>query len=200
MIYGIDSVHGIIVCTWLLFFLTMSDLGRLAKHHSHQSSCSSTTATTPPSFTTTTPFLRDVADASRHRIPFLKPLPPPQSLTTAQVRPAITSAGSVRCQLRVCKIDPDPIGAINAGIDMVSVHIKNTTYIYINMSIRSTKCVVVLISSRPLVVEPYLSSMDALMAAWLRTEGQGVNNVLFGDYGFTGKLPRTWFKTEINYQ
>ncbi|KAE8673186.1 putative polygalacturonase [Hibiscus syriacus] len=27
------------------------------------------------------------------------------------------------------------------------------------------------------------------------TEGQGVADVLFGDYGFTGKLPRTWFKT-----
>ncbi|KAL0346929.1 UNVERIFIED_CONTAM: Beta-glucosidase BoGH3B [Sesamum calycinum] len=26
-------------------------------------------------------------------------------------------------------------------------------------------------------------------------KGQGVADVLFGDYGFTGKLPRTWFKT-----
>uniref|UniRef100_A0A0E0N323 beta-glucosidase n=1 Tax=Oryza rufipogon TaxID=4529 RepID=A0A0E0N323_ORYRU len=32
--------------------------------------------------------------------------------------------------------------------------------------------------------------------AWLPgTEGQGVADVLFGDYGFTGKLPRTWFKS-----
>lgn len=57
------------------------------------------------------------------------------------------------------------------------------------------KCVVVLISGRPLVVEPYLSMMDALVAAWLPGgEGEGVTDVLFGDYGFTGKLPRTWFK------
>ncbi|KAK2451135.1 beta-glucosidase BoGH3B [Trifolium repens] len=27
------------------------------------------------------------------------------------------------------------------------------------------------------------------------TEGYGVTDVLFGDYGFSGKLPRTWFKT-----
>ncbi|KAG8387040.1 hypothetical protein BUALT_Bualt03G0211700 [Buddleja alternifolia] len=61
---------------------------------------------------------------------------------------------------------------------------------------RSTKCIVVLISGRPLVIEPYLSSINALIAAWLPgTEGQGVADVLFGDYGFTGKLPRTWFKT-----
>ncbi|KAH7839072.1 hypothetical protein Vadar_034525 [Vaccinium darrowii] len=60
----------------------------------------------------------------------------------------------------------------------------------------SVKCIVVLVSGRPLVVEPYLSSMDALVAAWLPgSEGQGVADVLFGDYGFTGKLPRTWFKT-----
>ncbi|CAN6281390.1 unnamed protein product [Urochloa humidicola] len=58
------------------------------------------------------------------------------------------------------------------------------------------KCVVLLVSGRPLVVEPYLDYMDALVAAWLPgTEAQGVTDVLFGDYGFTGKLPRTWFKT-----
>ncbi|GFQ06190.1 beta-glucosidase bogh3b [Phtheirospermum japonicum] len=57
------------------------------------------------------------------------------------------------------------------------------------------KCVVVLISGRPLVVEPYLPNIDALVAAWLPgAEGHGVADVLFGDYGFTGKLPRTWFK------
>ncbi|KAL3633648.1 hypothetical protein CASFOL_022410 [Castilleja foliolosa] len=57
------------------------------------------------------------------------------------------------------------------------------------------KCVVVLISGRPLVLEPYLPNIDALVAAWLPgTEGQGLADVLFGDYGFTGKLSRTWFK------
>ncbi|RVW39005.1 Beta-glucosidase BoGH3B [Vitis vinifera] len=58
------------------------------------------------------------------------------------------------------------------------------------------KCMVVVISGRPVVIQPYLSSIHALVAAWLPgTEGQGVTDVLFGDYGFTGKLPRTWFKT-----
>ncbi|XP_052111048.1 uncharacterized protein LOC107471616 isoform X1 [Arachis duranensis] len=58
------------------------------------------------------------------------------------------------------------------------------------------KCVVVVISGRPVVIQPYLDTIEALVAAWLPgTEGQGVADVLFGDYGFTGKLPRTWFKT-----
>ncbi|KAL8095059.1 uncharacterized protein LOC141690241 isoform X1 [Apium graveolens] len=58
------------------------------------------------------------------------------------------------------------------------------------------KCVVVLITGRPVVVEPYMSTIDALVAAWLPgSEGQGIADVLFGDYEFTGKLPHTWFKT-----
>ncbi|QCE01495.1 beta-glucosidase [Vigna unguiculata] len=60
----------------------------------------------------------------------------------------------------------------------------------------SIQCVVVLITGRPVVIQPYLSKIDALVAAWLPgTEGQGVADLLFGDYGFTGKLGRTWFKT-----
>ncbi|VVA36031.1 PREDICTED: beta-glucosidase [Prunus dulcis] len=59
----------------------------------------------------------------------------------------------------------------------------------------AVKCAVIVVSGRPVVIEPYLSSMDALVAAWLPgTEGQGVADVLYGDYGFTGKLPRTWFR------
>ncbi|KAJ8439718.1 hypothetical protein Cgig2_009542 [Carnegiea gigantea] len=66
----------------------------------------------------------------------------------------------------------------------------------INEVCAAIKCVVVVISGRPLVMEPYLTSIDALVAAWLPgTEGKGVTDVLFGDYTFTGKLPRTWFRT-----
>ncbi|KAF5184782.1 Glycosyl hydrolase family protein [Thalictrum thalictroides] len=58
------------------------------------------------------------------------------------------------------------------------------------------KCVVVVVSGRPVVIEPYVQSIDALVAAWLpRSEGQGVADVLFGDHGFTGRLARTWFKS-----
>ncbi|KAM3260275.1 hypothetical protein ACQJBY_051502 [Aegilops geniculata] len=61
---------------------------------------------------------------------------------------------------------------------------------------KSVRCVVVLISGRPLVVEPYIGAMDAFVAAWLPgSEGQGVADALFGDYGFSGKLARTWFKS-----
>ncbi|KAF7067692.1 hypothetical protein CFC21_073547 [Triticum aestivum] len=60
----------------------------------------------------------------------------------------------------------------------------------------AVRCATVLISGRPVVVQPLLAASDALVAAWLPgSEGQGVTDALLGDYGFTGKLPRTWFKS-----
>ncbi|HEY3121987.1 MAG TPA: glycoside hydrolase family 3 C-terminal domain-containing protein, partial [Vicinamibacteria bacterium] len=53
--------------------------------------------------------------------------------------------------------------------------------------------VVVLISGRPLVLDDALTMADAWVAAWLPgTEGQGVADVLFGDYKPTGKLSFSW--------
>ena len=53
--------------------------------------------------------------------------------------------------------------------------------------------VVVVISGRPLILDPILESADAILAAWLPgTEGEGVTDILFGDYKPTGKLPFTW--------
>lgn len=66
----------------------------------------------------------------------------------------------------------------------------------INNVCGGVKCVVVLVTGRPVVIQPYLNKIDGLVAAWLPgSEGTGVADVLFGDYGFTGKLARTWFKT-----
>uniref|UniRef100_A0A0D9VZ15 Beta-glucosidase n=1 Tax=Leersia perrieri TaxID=77586 RepID=A0A0D9VZ15_9ORYZ len=80
--------------------------------------------------------------------------------------------------------------------DNLTLTIPGTGPTVIQTVCKSIKCVVVLISGRPLVVEPYIDGIDAFVAAWLPgTEGQGVADVLFGDYGFTGKLSRTWFKS-----
>jgi len=57
----------------------------------------------------------------------------------------------------------------------------------------SVPTLVVLVSGRPMMVSSYLSGWDAFVAAWLPgTEGNGVADVLFGDYDFTGKLPHSW--------
>lgn len=55
----------------------------------------------------------------------------------------------------------------------------------------------ILISGRPMVLEPeLLQNVDALVAAWLPgSEGEGITDVVFGDYDFEGLLPVTWFKS-----
>ncbi|HEX8187036.1 MAG TPA: glycoside hydrolase family 3 N-terminal domain-containing protein, partial [Pyrinomonadaceae bacterium] len=65
-----------------------------------------------------------------------------------------------------------------------------------NMKGAGIPVVVVLISGRPLIVNDALAQADAFVAAWLPgTEGQGVADVLFGDYRPTGKLSFTWPRT-----
>ncbi|KAF3955221.1 hypothetical protein CMV_019535 [Castanea mollissima] len=60
----------------------------------------------------------------------------------------------------------------------------------------SIPTLVILVSGRPLLLEPLLlDKIDALIAAWLPgSEGGGIADVVFGDYDFKGQLPVTWFK------
>jgi beta-glucosidase len=58
---------------------------------------------------------------------------------------------------------------------------------------KGVKTVVVLVSGRPLVVTDQIKQSDAFVAAWLLgSEGDGVAEVLFGDYNFKGTLPHSW--------
>ena len=53
--------------------------------------------------------------------------------------------------------------------------------------------VVILISGRPMIINKELDNSHAFIAAWLPgTEGEGISDVLFGDFDFTGKLSMTW--------
>jgi beta-glucosidase len=53
--------------------------------------------------------------------------------------------------------------------------------------------VTVLVTGRPMPVDDWLPFTDALVVAWLPgTEGDGVADVLFGDYKPTGKLPHSF--------
>ncbi len=66
-----------------------------------------------------------------------------------------------------------------------------------NLRAHSEKLIVVVLSGRPLVITEQFPLADAWVAAWLPgTEGDGVADVLFGDYPFTGKLPYTWPRTD----
>ena len=58
-------------------------------------------------------------------------------------------------------------------------------------------CTVVVISGRPLIIDPArLGTIDALVAGWLPgSEGAGVADTLFGRRRFTGTLPVSWPRT-----
>jgi beta-glucosidase len=56
--------------------------------------------------------------------------------------------------------------------------------------------VAIVVSGRPVLIADELAQADAWIAAWLPgTEGDGVAEVLFGDYNFTGTLSHSWPRT-----
>lgn len=55
------------------------------------------------------------------------------------------------------------------------------------------RVITILVSGRPLVVTEQIEQSSAFVAAWLPgSEGQGIAEVLFGDYDFKGKLGFSW--------
>lgn len=64
-----------------------------------------------------------------------------------------------------------------------------------SISEKGIPVVTVMISGRPLVINPELAMSDAFVAAWLPgSEGGGIADVLFGDYDFSGTLSFSWPK------
>ena len=58
----------------------------------------------------------------------------------------------------------------------------------------------ILFSGRPMILGKSLKASDAFIAAWLPgTEGEGVADVLFGDFAPTGKLPREWPRNDQQF-
>ncbi|MFC8274562.1 glycoside hydrolase family 3 N-terminal domain-containing protein [Streptomyces sp. NPDC057271] len=59
-------------------------------------------------------------------------------------------------------------------------------------------CAVLVVSGRPQLIGDRLGAIDALVASWLPgTEGDGVADVLYGARPFTGQLPVTWPRSEV---
>jgi beta-glucosidase len=65
-----------------------------------------------------------------------------------------------------------------------------------NMKKAGIPVVAVLLSGRPMILGDALDQVDGFVAAWLPgTEGQGVTDVLFGDFKPVGKLSFAWPKS-----
>jgi beta-glucosidase len=78
----------------------------------------------------------------------------------------------------------DPLGLTAADIAIID-KVRSTA--------PNVPVVGILLSSSPIIITDQLGKFDALIAAWQPgSEGQGVADILFGDYRPTGKLSFTW--------
>jgi len=93
-------------------------------------------------------------------------------------------------------------GDIADGTGKYQLTLTETHQKYINKyADKGPKVIVVLISGRPLVVTNQIEQSDAFVAAWLPgSEGNGIAEVLFGNYNFTGKLPHSWPKSVEDFK
>jgi beta-glucosidase len=80
-------------------------------------------------------------------------------------------------------------------LELASLHPEDLQTIK-TITDKGIPAVVVMISGRPLVVNRELEASTAFVAAWLPgSEGQGIADVLFGDFDFQGRLSFSWPKS-----
>jgi beta-glucosidase len=81
------------------------------------------------------------------------------------------------------------------SIELTKLHPED--YLLIKeISDKGIPVIVILISGRTLVINSELENSAAFIAAWLPgSEGQGISDMLFGDFDFQGKLSFSWPKT-----
>ncbi len=62
-----------------------------------------------------------------------------------------------------------------------------------NIKNHNAKKILILVTGRPLIIKDIINIFDAILVVWLPgTEGEGVSDVVFGDYNPTGKLSFSW--------
>ena len=78
--------------------------------------------------------------------------------------------------------------------DKENLDLMNEDLIIIkNLKKKGYRVVVLLISGRPMNISDHIENWDAFGAIWLPgTEGNGVSDILFGDYEPTGTLSYPW--------
>jgi beta-glucosidase len=115
-----------------------------------------------------------------------------QNLSTGNVDYNVGGYGAAGHDVAIVVVGETPY-AEGFG-DKTDLHLSTTDVNTINRVRDSgVPYVIVLVSGRPMIVTSQIADANAFVAAWLPgTEGQGVAEVLFGDYGFTGKLSFSW--------
>ena len=105
---------------------------------------------------------------------------------------SVDGKGAAGADVGIVVVGETPYAEGNGDSNDLSLDREDLTAIN-NLREAGIPVVVILISGRPMIIGNFLDDVDAFIAAWLPgTEGQGVADVLFGDYKPTGKLSFTW--------
>jgi beta-glucosidase len=89
--------------------------------------------------------------------------------------------------------DPYAEGVGDAGAGEHDMRVSEADAAAIDRVCGAVDCVVIVVSGRPIEIEPHLEGVDALVAAWLPgSEGAGVADPLFGATPYDGRLPVSW--------
>jgi beta-glucosidase len=115
-----------------------------------------------------------------------------QLLSTGSVIFVANGTGAAGHDVAIVVVGEEPY-AEGAGDDSdLSLSTTDITTIN-NVRNSGVPYVIVLVSGRPMIITSQIADADAFVAAWLPgTEGDGVAEVLFGDYDFNGKLSYSW--------
>ena len=103
-----------------------------------------------------------------------------------------TDLGNVSGDLAIVVIGEDPYTEFfgdKDNLDLLEEDIQTIN----NLKDKGYKVLVLLISGRPMNIADHLDNWDGFAAIWLPgTEGNGVSDILFGDFPSTGKLSYPW--------
>lgn len=87
------------------------------------------------------------------------------------------------------------VGQPNANLDLSSGWSQADQNILDQVKASGIPTVVIMLSGRPMNITDRLGDWDSFIAAWLPgTEGDGLADVIFGDYPFTAKTSTSWPK------
>ena len=102
---------------------------------------------------------------------------------------------NVEGDVAVVVIGEEPYAEMEGDREDLSLNKKDLDVIK-HLKSKNIPVVVILFSGRPMIITNEIDQWDSLIAAWLPgTEGQGISDVLFGDYSPTGKLSFSWPKS-----
>jgi beta-glucosidase len=112
-----------------------------------------------------------------------------------KITTSIDGSGAQAGDIGIVVIGEEPYAEMKGDRADLSIA-KEDAAVVETLKAKGIPVVVVLLSGRPMILDQVLNASSSFVAAWLPgTEGQGVADVLFGDYKVSGKLPHSWARS-----